>query len=90
MVSDDQILEAYRWLAAREGIFCEPASAATLAGLVKLRQQGLNLAGKRVVCIITGSGLKDPEVAVSTAATHTIEVESNIEALEAVMLAVAL
>lgn len=87
MVSDDEILEAYRLLASREGIFCEPASAASVAGLAKLRRQGLNLSAKRVVCIITGSGLKDPEVAVSTVTANTIEVESNIEALEAVMLA---
>jgi threonine synthase len=90
MVSDDEILEAYRSLAAQEGIFCEPASAACFAGLVKLHRQGLNLAGRRVVCIITGTGLKDPEVAVSAVATNTIEVESTIEALEAVMLAMAL
>ena len=60
MVSDDEILEAYRLLASREGIFGEPASAASLAGLMKLVQQGLNLAEQRVVCIITGTGLKDP------------------------------
>jgi len=90
MVSDHEILEAYRLLASREGIFCEPASAASVAGLAKLHRQGLNLSAKRVVCIITGSGLKDPEVAVSTVATNTIEVESNIEALEAVILARAL
>ena len=89
MVSDDQILEAYRLLAAREGIFGEPASAASLAGLLKRHRQGLNLTGQRVICIITGTGLKDPDVAVTTVATNSIEIESTIEALEEVMLATA-
>ena len=89
MVSDDQILEAYRLLAAREGIFGEPASAASLAGLLKRHRQGLNLTGQRVICIITGTGLKDPDVAVSTVATNSIEIESTVEALEEVMLATA-
>ena len=89
MVSDDEILEAYRLLAAREGIFCEPASAASFAGLLKLCQQKLNLAGQRVVCIITGTGLKDPELAVSSVTADTIEVAATIEAVEAVALATA-
>ena len=89
MVSDDEILDAYRLLASREGIFCEPASAASFAGLVKMIRGGLNLAEQRVVCIITGTGLKDPDLAVSSVAARTTEVEPNIEALEAVVLAAA-
>ncbi|MFQ6028651.1 MAG: threonine synthase [Dehalococcoidia bacterium] len=89
MVSDDEILEAYRMLASREGVFGEPASAASLAGLVKMVRQGLNLAGQRVVCIITGSGLKDPDLAVSSVSAQTIEIEPTIEAVEAVALATA-
>ena len=89
MVSDDEILEAYRLLASQEGIFGEPASAASLAGLMKLVRQGLNLAEQRVVCIITGNGLKDPDLAVSSATAETIEVEATIEAVEAAALAVA-
>ena len=89
MVSDDEILEAYRLLASREGIFCEPASAASFAGLVKLCRQGLNLATQRVICILTGTGLKDPELAVSSVTAETIEVEPTIEAVEAVALATA-
>ena len=87
MVSDDEILEAYRLLASKEGIFGEPASAASLAGLMKLVRQGLNLAEQRVVCIITGTGLKDPDLAVSSITAHTQEIEPNIEALEAAALA---
>ncbi len=85
-VSDDEILEAYRLLASREGIFGEPASAASLAGLMKQHRQGLDLAGKRVVCVITGSGLKDPDLAVSSIVAHTIEVKATIEAVEEVTL----
>ena len=87
MVSDDEILDAYRLLASREGIFCEPASAASFAGLVKLVRKGLNLAQQRVVCIFTGTGLKDPDLAISSVASQTIEVEPNIEALEEAALA---
>ena len=81
-VSDDEILEAYRLLASREGIFGEPASAASVAGLLKMKRDGLDLAGKRVVCIITGSGLKDPDMAVSSAQADTVEVQPNLEAIE--------
>ena len=87
MVSDDEILEAYRLLASHEGIFCEPASAAAFAGLVKMRQGGLDLSGKQVVCIATGNGLKDPDLAVSSAAAKTSEIKPTIEAVEAVTLA---
>lgn len=64
-VSDDEILAAYKRMAQQEGVFCEPASAAPVAGLWKLVKSGkLNLSGKTVVCIVTGSGLKDPDTAV--------------------------
>ena len=62
-VTDEEILDAYRALARQEGIFCEPASAASLAGLAKLVREGADLRGKSVVCILTGTGLKDPEAA---------------------------
>jgi threonine synthase len=61
-VTDDEILAAYRLMASREGVFGEPASAAPLAGVIKMRQEGLDLSGKKVVCIVTGSGLKDPDI----------------------------
>ena len=81
-VTDDEILDAYRAMASKEGIFCEPASAASVAGLIKLRKGGLDLAGRRVVCIITGNGLKDPDLAVTSAVNQPIEVEPTMEALE--------
>ncbi len=63
-VTDAEILAAYRLLARLEGIFCEPSSAAGVAGLLKLRRQGLSLPG-RIVCILTGHGLKDPKTPLS-------------------------
>ena len=59
-VTDDEILDAYRFLAARESVFCEPASAASVAGLLKLGAP----AGATVVCVLTGHGLKDPDIAI--------------------------
>ncbi|MHB8573849.1 MAG: threonine synthase [Dehalococcoidia bacterium] len=64
-VSDDEILDAYRMLAREEGIFGEPASAAPLAGLLKLGRAGRSFAGQTIVAIVTGNGLKDPDVALS-------------------------
>ena len=86
-VTDDEILEAYRLLASLEGIFCEPASAASFAGLTKAVRGGLNLASQRVVCILTGNGLKDPDLAVSSVAAKATEIEPTIEAVEAAALA---
>ena len=61
-VSDDEILAAYRLLASEEGIFCEPASAASVAGLLKVKDQVPT--GATVVCVLTGNGLKDPDTAI--------------------------
>ncbi|MFQ5509464.1 MAG: threonine synthase [Leptospirillia bacterium] len=63
MVSDDEILTAYQMIASLEGVFCEPASAASVAGLIKANKKGIFLPGQRVVCTLTGHGLKDPDVA---------------------------
>ncbi len=74
MVTDDEIRDAYRMLAKTEGVFCEPASAASIAGLTKLAGQGFfdNAEPRqgnrlRVVCILTGHGLKDPDNAIAIA-----------------------
>lgn len=61
MVSDDEIMAALRLMATRAGIFGEPASAASLAGLIKLVKKGMDFSAKRVVCVVTGTGLKDTE-----------------------------
>jgi threonine synthase len=61
VVSDSEILEAYKLLAYREGMFCEPASAASVAGLLKYGAEG----AEQIVCVLTGRGLKDPETAIA-------------------------
>lgn len=61
-VTDEEILDAYRLLASQEGIFCEPASAASVAGLLKVKDQVPP--GATVVCVLTGNGLKDPDTAI--------------------------
>ena len=61
MVSDKQILDAYRLLAEKEGVFCEPASAASIAGLLKLAKMKYFKKACRITCILTGHGLKDPD-----------------------------
>ncbi|MFA5077890.1 MAG: threonine synthase [Dehalococcoidia bacterium] len=63
-VTDEEILAAYKMMAGREGVFGEPASAAPLAGLLKMIKQGKSYKGKRIVCIVTGNGLKDPDIPV--------------------------
>ena len=84
-VTDDEILEAYRMLAAEEGIFCEPASAACVAGLLKYSAANPGtLADARVACVITGHGLKDPDTAMTIEAQST-EVDADIAAVEAAM-----
>ena len=66
-VTDREILRAYRLLAASEGVFVEPASAASVAGLLKAAEQGKVDPGQRIVCTVTGNGLKDPDWAVAGA-----------------------
>lgn len=90
MVTDEEILEAHRLLASREGIFCEPASAASFAGLVKLNRQGLSLSGQRAVCVITGSGLKDRDVVMQHFKADIKETAPNLHEVEAAVMEMAL
>ncbi|MBN3525675.1 threonine synthase [Paenibacillus apiarius] len=80
-VTDEQILEAYQLLAANEGVFCEPASAASVAGVIKLQREGYFSGGEAVVCVLTGHGLKDPNIAINTAATEPLVVNDSEEAV---------
>jgi threonine synthase len=82
-VTDDEIMEAYRLAATREGVFGEPASAASLAGLIKLAK-GQDFSGKRVVCIVTGTGLKDPGIA-ARHAQPMLELPVDLHAIEDVL-----
>ena len=80
-VSDDEILAAYGRLAREEGIFCEPASAACVAGVLKNAAGGKSYAGQTIVCVITGHGLKDPETALEAdVAVH--HVPADLAAIE--------
>ncbi|MBI5575670.1 MAG: threonine synthase [Deltaproteobacteria bacterium] len=65
MVSDAEILDAYKLVAETEGVFCEPASAASIAGVIKLAQEGFFRSGDSLVCTLTGHGLKDPDNAIA-------------------------
>ena len=63
-VSDEKIVEAYKLLASSEGVLCEPASAASVAGLIQAHGEGLVKQGTDIVCVLTGNGLKDPDNAI--------------------------
>jgi threonine synthase len=84
-VSDDEILDAYRRLAREEGIFCEPASAASVAGLIKTAKTKGGVAGSVCVCIITGNGLKDPDTAERSFEAGQIEAAAQLGAVEAAL-----
>jgi threonine synthase len=86
-VTDRQILAAYRLLAREEGVFVEPASAASVAGLLQAREMGLLTPGSRVVCTVTGNGLKDPEWAISGAPAPVVVRVDAHEAASALGLA---
>jgi threonine synthase len=78
-VSDGEILDAYALLCSREGVFCEPASAASVAGLLRYGAEG------RVVCVLTGHGLKDPQTAMNKAAS-VLPCEPDIDSVERAVL----
>lgn len=80
-VTDDEILAAYRLLAGREGVFCEPASAASVAGLLKYGADG----AERVACVLTGHGLKDPQTALDQAGA-VVPCEPELAAVEDAVL----
>ena len=81
MVSDEQILGAQKLMAVKGGIFGEPASAASLAGLIKLSQAGMDFSQKRVVCVVTGTGLKDTDTALEGAEPF-LELPADLGAVE--------
>ena len=82
VVSDAEILSAYRLLASREGMFCEPASAASVAGLLKYGAEG----AQQIVCVLTGRGLKDPETAIAHHDGAVIQCAAEPEAIEEAVL----
>jgi len=81
MVSDEEILAAQKLLAAKGGVFGEPASAASLAGMIKLSKEGMDFSDKKIVGIVTGNGLKDADIALKTAEPF-LELPARLEAVE--------
>lgn len=80
-VNDDEILKSYGMLASKEGIFGEPASAASVAGLIKLSRNGHDFSGMKIVCVITGTGLKDPDTAIKSA-EPPVELKADYDEVE--------
>ncbi|MEO5357807.1 MAG: threonine synthase [Nitrospirae bacterium YQR-1] len=80
-VTDEEILEAYALVAKTEGVFCEPASAATIAGVMKLTRAGYFEQGASIVCTLTGNGLKDPD-SVFKVAKDPLKVWSDMASVE--------
>jgi threonine synthase len=81
MVTDAEILAAGKAMAVRCGVFGEPASGASLAGLIKLSQQGMDFSQQRVVCIVTGTGLKDVDTPLKDA-SELVQVRPDLNAVE--------
>ena len=84
MVSDEEILAAYHYLATHEAVFVEPASAASVAGLFKLHAAGKVDKGLKIVCTVTGNGLKDPQWALQNASDPIIvpvDVDAAVKAI---------
>ncbi|SFE94775.1 threonine synthase [Alteribacillus iranensis] len=80
MVTDEEILSAYQTLAQKEGVFAEPASCASIAGLKKQLDNGEIKKGSKVVCVLTGNGLKDPNTAIDTITVKPTVIPNNEEA----------
>ncbi|MEW6601652.1 MAG: threonine synthase [Nitrospirota bacterium] len=83
-VTDDEILEAYQFIASREGIFCEPASAASLAGVIKLSKKNYFPKDSTIVCTLTGNGLKDPDNAIKLS-KQPVKVKADVKAVEDIL-----
>jgi threonine synthase len=83
-VTDEEILNAYGLIASSEGIFCEPASAASVAGVIKLYKEGYLKKGAAVVCTLTGHGLKDPDTVFKVAA-QPLKVKADMDAISRVV-----
>lgn len=77
-VTDEEIIQAYKLIASNEGILCEPASAASVAGLIKASKTGAIEQGSKIVCILTGNGLKDPDSAIKYSGTEVKKTSSDI------------
>lgn len=84
-VTDEEIITAYKLIASTEGILAEPASAASVAGLIKANKLNMVEAGTKIVCILTGNGLKDPDSAIKYSGTEVKKTSSDINDILKVM-----
>ena len=84
--SDEEILAAQRLLARKEGIFCEPASAASLAGALRDVKNGKIAAGSKIVCTLTGHGLKDADTAIKQSHAQIINIDATLDAVKKALL----
>ena len=84
--TDEEILAAQKLLTEREGVFCEPASAASLAGLIKDVKNGKIAAGSKVVCTLTGNGIKDPETAIKQCKAPLQGIDATLDAVKRAIL----
>ncbi|MEJ2107237.1 MAG: threonine synthase [Acidiferrobacteraceae bacterium] len=84
--SDEEILAAQKLLAEKEGVFCEPASATSLAGALRDIQSGKIPAGSRVVCTLTGHGLKDPDTAIRQSSSPPVKIAAELGAVKKAIL----
>ncbi len=84
--SDEEILAAQKLLAEKEGIFCEPASATSLAGALRDIRSGKIPAGSRIVCTLTGHGLKDPDTVIKQSSAPMVAVEATLESVQRAIL----
>jgi len=84
-VTDEEIIEAYKLIASNEGILCEPASAASVAGLIKANKLNMIKSGSKIACILTGNGLKDPDSAIKYSGTEVKKTTSDINDIIKVM-----
>ena len=85
--TDEQILYAQKLLSQHEGIFCEPASAASLAGALQDIQTGKIPEGSRIVCTLTGNGIKDPDIAINQCKDATpVTIDASLDAVKKAIL----
>jgi len=84
--SDEEILAAQKLLAEKEGVFCEPASATSLAGAIRDIQNGKIHQGSKIVCTLTGHGLKDPDTAIKQSTSSLITIPAELDAVKKAIL----
>ena len=85
-LSDDEILAAQKLLADQDGIFCEPASAISVAGMMRDIQSGKVEPGSRIVCTLTGHGLKDPDTAIEQSKGPVLKVSTELAEVKSAIL----